>query len=93
MMTRVISITEVKAKLSEIINRIIYNTEEVIITKKGKQIAALIPFEKYSRFPSEKGEGLICAKGALADMEQEINNMTERIYTARVDDRSREVNI
>jgi len=92
-MTRVISITEAKAKLSEIINRIIYNKEEVIITKKGKQIAALIPFEKYSRVPSEKGEGLICAKGALADMEQEINNMTEQIYAARGDDRSREVNI
>lgn len=93
-MTRVISITEAKAKLSEIVNRIICNKEEVIITKKGKQIAALIPFEKYSRlFTSEKGEGLIRAKGALADMEEEINNMTERIYDARVDDRSREVNI
>ena len=93
-MPRDISITEAKAKLSEIINRIIYNTEEVIITKKGKQIAALIPFEKYNRlFTSEKSEGLICAKGALADMEEEINNMTERIYDARVDDRSREVNI
>ena len=85
-MTRILSITEAKAKLSEIINRIIFNREDVIITKQGKQIAVLIPFEKYNEAPSKKPEGLICAKSALADLDQEIDNMTNRIYDARESD-------
>ena len=38
-MKKVITITETKAKLSEIINAVQHNGVEVVITKNGKEVA------------------------------------------------------
>ena len=92
-MKKVLPITKAKAKLSEIVNTIYYTKEEVVITKKGKKIAVIIPIEKYNSLKNGKEEGLICAKGALTGMEKEIEDMTHIIYEAREKENSREVNL
>jgi len=39
------TLTEAKSKFSEIINRIIYQKERIIVTKNGKKVAMVIPID------------------------------------------------
>ena len=85
-----ITLTEAKAKFSELINRIIYNKEKIYISKKGKNVAVLLPLEEVEE---HKEEGLILAKKGLADLGDEIDEMEKCIYEARENEVSREVDI
>jgi prevent-host-death family protein len=85
-----ITLTEAKAKFSEIINRIIFKKEEIVITKKGKKVAVIIPMERYLQ---ESSEGLIGARSALGDLDDCIDEMVEQIYISRSEEKSREVTL
>jgi PHD/YefM family antitoxin component YafN of YafNO toxin-antitoxin module len=61
-----------------------------MITKKGKKVAVVIPMEE---FKQEREEGLIKAEGALAGLEDSIDEMVNLIYEAREKEMSREVNL
>ena len=45
-MQSIITLTEAKAKFSELINRIIFKKETFVVTKKGRKVAVVIPVEK-----------------------------------------------
>ena len=89
-MSQSITLTEAKTKFSELINRIIYNKERIFISKKGKNVAVLVPLDELEKSESE---GLILARSGLADLNDEIDEMEARIYKARESEVSREVNI
>ena len=87
-MHQIYSLTEAKSKFSEIINRVLFRKEKFTITKKGKAVAVVAPFDE------EPGsEGLIRAKGALAQMDRSIDEMVEAIYRARSEETDRKVNL
>lgn len=59
MVRQEVSIAEAKAHLSELINRVIYAHEEIVITKRGRPVAVI-------SFPQERREkGLASVKGWL----------------------------
>ena len=87
-MHQVYSLTEAKSKFSEIINRVLFRKEKFTITKKGKAVAVVAPFDEQTG-----GEGLILAKGALAQMDGVIDEMVEDIYHARSEETDRKVNL
>jgi prevent-host-death family protein len=89
-MTEVFTITEAKLNFSRIIDRIIKNKDKIVITKKGKKVAVVMPSDEL-----EKGEqeGLIKAVGALPVPDETIDQMVESIYEARSKEKSREVNL
>ncbi len=89
-MSNVFTLTEAKSKFSEIINRIIYKKEKIMITKKGKKVAVVIPMEEYKQ---DGEEGLIKAVGALAGLEDSVDEMVDLIYEARTKETTREVNL
>ena len=89
-MSNVFTLTEAKSKFSEIINRIIYKKENIMITKKGKKVAMVIPMEEYKQ---DGEEGLIKAVGALAGLEDSVDEMVDLIYEARTKETTREVNL
>ena len=89
-MSNVFTLTEAKSRFSEIINRIVYKKEKIMITKKGRKVAVVIPMEE---FKQEREEGLIKAEGALAGLEDSIDEMVNLIYEAREKEMSREVNL
>lgn len=89
-MNNVFTLTEAKSKFSDIINRIIYKKEKIMITKKGKKVAMVIPMEEYKQ---DGEEGLIKAVGALAGLEDSVDEMVDLIYEARKKEKSREVNL
>jgi prevent-host-death family protein len=45
MTTTAINTAEAKEEFSELINRVAHNKERVVLTRRGKDIAALIPIE------------------------------------------------
>ena len=78
------NLTEAKAKLSFLINRVIFAQEKITIRKKGKNVAVMIPYDDYIRkwTKEEAGGGLLSAKGALSDMD-DFDQFLKDIYQAR----------
>jgi prevent-host-death family protein len=87
-MHQIYSLTEAKSKFSEIINRVLFRREKFTITKKGKAVAVVAPFDE-----EPGGEGLIRAKGALSQMDHLIDKMVEGIYQARSEETDRKVKL
>ena len=87
-MHQIYSLTEAKSKFSEIINRVLFRREKFTITKKGKAVAVVAPFDE-----KPGGEGLILAKGALAQIDRLVDEMVEGIYQARSEETDRKVNL
>ena len=40
-----VDMKEAKEELSELVNRVIHNNERIILSRRGKEIAALVPLE------------------------------------------------
>jgi prevent-host-death family protein len=84
------SLSEAKSKFSDIINRIIYKREKILITKNGKKVAVILPIDELEKY---KEKGLIEARGALADLDDTVDEMVGRIYESRKLEKSREVDL
>jgi len=78
-------------KFSEIINRVLFRKEKFMITKKGKAVAVVAPVEE--ELGAGGGEGLIRAKGALAQMDSIVDEMVGNIYEARKVETDRKVSL
>lgn len=89
-MRNVFTVTEAKARLSELIGRLIYKKEKIVLTKKGKEVAVIMPFEEYQEL-GKKGGGLIKSRGVLSGLDREIDEMSEAIYEERDKEKGREV--
>jgi prevent-host-death family protein len=85
------TLTEAKARLSEIINRLIYHKSNIMITKKGKRVAVIMPFETYQNIEKGQNRGLILAYKSLEDNDKEVDEMCNLIYKEREREKSREV--
>jgi len=86
-----IPLTQAKARLSELVERLILKKEHVVITKHGKPVAALMPYEEWERQQAGAAGGLAEAKGTGKDLDEEIDRMIDEIYEARAKSKSRSV--
>jgi len=89
-MTETYTLTQAKAKLSELINKIIYQKDTIVITRKGRRVAAIVSIEKLDNDPEK---GLFAAKNVLSDIDEEIDAMVDSIYETRENEISREVSL
>jgi prevent-host-death family protein len=89
----IIPLTKAKARLSEIVARLIHRREAIVITRKKVPVAALVPYEEWAKKESSERAGLAAAAGALADFDAEIDAMVDAIYAARANAKDREVPI
>jgi len=60
MSRKTINVAEAKKHLSELLGRVAYGGEQIVITKRGKPLARLVP-------ASEESKHLVEAKGWLND--------------------------
>ena len=86
-----IPLTQAKARLSELVERLILKKEHVVITKHGKPVAALMPYEEWERQQAGAAGGLAEAKGTGKDLDEEIDRMIDEIYEARAKSKARRV--
>lgn len=89
-MDNLFTVTEAKSKFSEIINRVIYKKDRIIVTKKGKKVAMVIPLEADQKGPAN---GLLGPKGIGDDIDEDIDEMITSIYEARNKETGREVKL
>ncbi|MDX1900964.1 MAG: type II toxin-antitoxin system Phd/YefM family antitoxin [Gammaproteobacteria bacterium] len=47
MATTLINTTEAKEQFTDLINRVVHSKERILLTRRGKEIAALIPFDDF----------------------------------------------
>lgn len=91
-MRNVYTITEAKARLSELVARLIHGRDTLVLTRKGREVAVIMPYEDYQEL-RKRDRGLIQARGALADLDREIDDMCRAIYEEREKEKSREVSL
>lgn len=66
MRQQTISIAEAKARFSEVINRVVYGQQEIVITKRGKPVAVI---------SAPSGKGLASVKGWLGEKDEYLEDM------------------
>ena len=75
----------------KVINRVLYRKEKFMITKKGKIVALVSPINE--KQDASGGEGLIRAKGSLAQEDRLVDDMVADIYEARSQETDRGVRL
>ncbi len=75
MIRKTISVAEAKKHLSELLGRVAYGGEQIVITKRGKPLARLVP-------ATAESEHLADAKGWL-DNEDDFFNTIDQIIEHR----------
>jgi prevent-host-death family protein len=54
-----ISIGQVKRDISDLVNRVAYGGERIILTSRGKPKAAIVSMEDYERLEQERARGFL----------------------------------
>ena len=85
------TLTEAKAKFSELISRVHFGKEKFTITRKGKAVALVSPISEIEN--DRDGEGLIRAKGVLSKIDKEMDELVANVYTNREKAIDRKVDI
>jgi len=90
-LSEIVTLTAAKARLSELVSRLVHKRDKVFITRKGKPVAVLMPVEVYRELAGKGERGLAAARGALAGLDDEVDEMCELIYREREKEKDREV--
>ena len=89
-----LTITTAKARLSELVNRLIHRGDTIFITRKGKNVAVLLPAAAYRELTKKEKPGTaLRPRRALADLDQEIDDLCALIYEAREKAKDRGVSL
>ena len=78
-----VNVAEAKRRLSDLLGRVAYGGESVLITRRGRPMARLVPLE-----PPEAGESLAGVRGWLEDQDPFFDHV-DRAVAARAGHRPR----
>jgi prevent-host-death family protein len=84
-----VPVTRAKARFSSLVDRLIHRKEHIVITKHGKPVAALVPYDDWERRVSDAAGGLASVTPPPGDLDAEIDAMVEEIYHARAKSKGR----
>ncbi|MBM3306458.1 MAG: type II toxin-antitoxin system Phd/YefM family antitoxin [Candidatus Aminicenantes bacterium] len=84
-----IPLTEAKARISGLVERLINLKEPIMITKHGKPVATLIPYEEWEKIEISKAGGLGSVPPPATDHDAAVDAMVDEIYEARTKARAR----
>jgi prevent-host-death family protein len=85
----IVPLTSAKARFSELINRLIYQKAMITITKRGRNVAVLLPWEAYQEMVRRQKGRLLDAAGCLSDYDRDIADMARLAEDARRKAKSR----
>ncbi|MBI3948283.1 MAG: type II toxin-antitoxin system Phd/YefM family antitoxin [Armatimonadetes bacterium] len=95
-MSTTLSIAEAKSSFSEVVNRVAFGRERVIISRHGKPLVALVPLEELAELEqlraAETPRNLAAVAGQW-DSFEEIDAFVEEAYASRQEDRPRLVSL
>ena len=73
-MTREVPVTQARADLAELVSRVGYSGERILLTRHGKALAALVPvsdLEELERPPAEIGFSIAPQRESTRDTERD----------------------
>jgi prevent-host-death family protein len=84
MITTSISTADAKEEFSELINRVTHNKERIILTRRGKEIAAIVPLEdllmlQKSQSKNDLDEAVLALQEARNQGTITLENLKEEI--------------
>lgn len=91
-MTTMFATAETKARLSELVNRVIYSDERVVIMRRGKPVAVLVSVEDMHRLESPVPVATKDASGTVHPIMRafggwagrtDLDELVEEIYADR----------
>lgn len=86
MTTTVINAADAKEQFAELINRVVHSKERVILTRRGKEIVAIIPFEDLEILQQSQDK---------SDLHEAIESLTEarNIGTLSLDSLKKDIDV
>ena len=81
-MTESLSVSDAKRRFSELIDRV-GQGEEFVVTRHGQPAVALVSPLRTNEDRDDRPLGLLAFAGALADFDEELDEMVKDIYKAR----------
>ena len=82
MNAQLIATTEAKDQFIELVNRVAHGKERIILTRRGKEIAAIIPMEDLALLQSHQNqEDLTTAIDALKEARESGTLLLEQLKT------------
>jgi prevent-host-death family protein len=86
---KTVPLTKAKARLSGLVDRLILQKEQIVITKHGKPVAAMVPYADWEQHLAGGREGLAAVAPPAENLDAEIDAMIKEIYVAREKSKSR----
>jgi prevent-host-death family protein len=98
--TRSFNTADIKARLSEMIGKVVYGHERLIVLRRGKPVAALVSLQDLRRLEALDAAGaekpdmhpVMRAFGGWAERD-DLDTLTDEIYQQRVATQGREVEL
>lgn len=84
-----IPLTKAKARFSSLVDRLIHLKAQIVITKRGKPVATMVPYEDWERLQAGAAGGLAGVAPPLDDLDAAIDVMVDEIYRARTKSKGR----
>ena len=88
---KIIPLTEAKARLSALLERLIHMRETIVITRRKKPVAVIVPYDEWARLHPGANTGLGSVKPPDEDLDAEIDQMISEIYASRRTSKGRKV--
>ena len=65
---KAVGVAELKRRFSEYLDRVAQHGERVVVERRGREVAALVPVAELSERPAEARKGLAAAAGAWDEL-------------------------
>jgi prevent-host-death family protein len=88
---QIFPLTEAKARFSAIVERLILMKDTVVIMRRNRPVAVLVPYDDWARLHPGANAGLGSVNPPDEDLDAEIDEILAEIYTARRKSKSRRV--
>lgn len=66
-MARALSVAEAKRRFSDVLGAIHHRGERVVVERRGRPIAAIVPLDDLARLEGESARGVLALVGAFGD--------------------------
>ncbi len=87
-MARALSVAEAKRRFSDVLGSVRHRGERVIVERRGRPIAAIVPLDDLARLEGNAPRGVLALVGAFADA-KELPRLLDDVVRARARQRRR----
>jgi len=87
-MARSLSVAEAKRRFSDVLGAVRHRGEHVVVERRGRPIAAIVPLDDLARLEGEAARGALALVGAFGDA-RELPRILDEVVASRATQRRR----